>query len=258
MSTPDPSATDYFVALFESLPRQGPGSRECTARALAMCTHLPVEPEIVDLGCGAGAQTVDLAELTGGTVVAVDRHPPFRAVVDARAAVHGLSGRIRALTADMTETGLPSGSADLVWSEGALYNIGLATALPLCRGLLRPGGCLAFTEPVWRRADVPATVQEAFAEYPGMGTVADVLAALTAQEFEVVGHFTLPDAVWWEEFYTPMAARIAELREGDAWPAEAVPVLEMCQAEIDMFREHSDCYAYEFFVSRPRSSRRSP
>ena len=252
MSTPNRSGTDYFVALFESLPRQGPGSRECTARALTMCEQLPPAPRIVDLGCGAGAQTVDLAQLTGGNVVAVDRHAPFRAVVDARAAAQGLSGRVHALTADMTETGLPPRGADLVWSEGALYNIGLDAALPLCRGLLRPGGYLAFTEPVWRRPDVPATVRDAFAEYPGMGTVADVLAALTAQDFEVIGHFALPDAVWWEEFYAPMATRIAELREEDEWPAEALPVLETCQAEIDMFREHSDCYAYEFFVARPR------
>ena len=79
-----------------------------------------------------------------------------------------------------------------------------------------------------------------------------MLAALEAQDFEVVGHFTLPDAVRWEEFCTPMASRIAALREGDQWPAEALPLLEACRAEIDMFREHPDCCAYEFFVARPR------
>ncbi|MFF0903042.1 UNVERIFIED_CONTAM: hypothetical protein RF653_05145 [Kocuria sp. CPCC 205316] len=55
MTTPNRSGTDCFVALFESLPRQGPGSRECTARALGMCEQLPPAPRIVDLGCGAGA-----------------------------------------------------------------------------------------------------------------------------------------------------------------------------------------------------------
>lgn len=28
----------------------------------------------------------------------------------------------------------------------------------------------------------------------------------------IVGHFTLPAEAWWDDFYTPMEQRIAELR----------------------------------------------
>jgi SAM-dependent methyltransferase len=243
---------DHFFALFESLPRQGPGSRACTARALAMCEGLPSEPQIVDLGCGSGAQTTDLAELTGGTVVAVDSHAPFLDIVARRAAARGLSARIRPLVADMAETGLPAGCADLVWSEGALYNLGLEPALALCRRLLRPGGCLAFTDAVWLKRDVPPAVREAFAEYPTMGSVPDVLALLAARGFEVLGHFALPEAAWWDDFYTPMRSRVAELRADGSTAPDALPVLDACEAEIDMFSEHSDCYGYAFFVARAR------
>lgn len=243
---------DHFFALFESLPRQGPGSRACTARALAMCEGLPSEPRIVDLGCGSGTQTVDLVELTGGTVVAVDSHAPFLDILARRAADRGLSARIRPLDADMAETGLPAGCADVVWSEGALYNLGLEPALALCRRLLRPGGCLAFTDAVWLGRDVPPPVREAFAEYPTMGSVPDVLALLAARGFEVLGHFALPEAAWWDDFYTPMRSRIAELRADGATAPDALPVLDACEAEIDMYSEHSDCYGYEFFVARTR------
>jgi SAM-dependent methyltransferase len=240
-----------FFEVFELLPRQGPGNRKQTARALAMCEELPTEPDVVDLGCGSGAQTLDLVELTGGTAVAVDSHPPFLDLLAERASTRGLSDRVRPLLADMAQTGLPGGCADLVWSEGALYTIGLESALTVCRRLLRPGGYLAFTDAVWRRSDVPASVREAFADYPSMGSASDVLALLTARAFEVVDHFTLPDAAWWDDFYTPMRARVAELRARDSLDAAALAVLDDRDAEIDMLSRHSDCYAYEFFVARP-------
>lgn len=247
----DTPPLETFFAVFEGLPRQGPGSRACTARALAMCGDLRSDPDIVDLGCGSGAQTLDLAEFTGGTVVAVDNHAPFLAILTERAATRGCAARIRPLLADMSNPGLPERCADLVWSEGALYNLGLEPALALCRRLLRPAGHLAFTDAVWRTDDVPATVREAFADYPTMGTVPDVLALLAARGFRVVGHFTLPDEAWWDDFYAPMRVRVAELRAEDP-PPDARAVLDMCDAEIDMFIKHRDCFAYEFFVARRR------
>lgn len=251
MSEPVFDLPATFFAVFEALPRQGPGSRACTAQALALCEGLPPEPDVVDLGCGSGAQTVDLAELTGGTVVAVDAHAPFAAMLSARAAAHGLADRIRPVVADMLHSGLPDGCADLVWSEGALYNVGLDAAFALARRLLRPGGRLAFTDAVWRTDDPPPPVRELFADYPTMGTVQDVLDRLEQHGFEVLGHFPLPAAAWRDDFYTPMRARIAELRSGTP-PSdlEAHEVLDACDAEIDLFDEHGETYGYEFFVAR--------
>ncbi|MCC6433648.1 MAG: class I SAM-dependent methyltransferase [Acidimicrobiales bacterium] len=250
VNQPETSALDAFLAVFESLPRQGPGSRACTAQALAMCEGLPPEPDIVDLGCGGGAQTLDLAELTGGVVVAVDNHAPFAELLTRRAAARGCSDRVRPHIADMTDPGLPAERADLVWSEGALYNIGLAAALPRCHRLLRPGGYLAFTDAVWRTQDIPDAVRELFADYPTMGTVADVLALLPAHGFELIGHFPVPDDAWWDEFYTPMRARITELRANGSFGAEGLAALDRCDAEIDLFSEHGHRYGYEFFVAR--------
>jgi SAM-dependent methyltransferase/GNAT superfamily N-acetyltransferase len=248
------SAPDSFHGVFESLPRQGPGGREHTARALSACGDLVPRPDVIDLGCGSGAQTLDLAELTGGHVTAVDLHPPFAALLEGRAEARGVASQIDAITADMADPGLPAASADLVWSEGALYNIGLDAALPLARRLLRPGGYLVFTDAVWRRDDPPEPVREMFADAPTMGRVDDVLAALDRHGFDVLEHFPLPRTAWWDEFYVPMGRRVAELRlDPDADRA----VLDEFDAEIDLFVQHSDCFGYEFFVARPRAVERA-
>ncbi len=216
-----------------------------------MCGELPDHPDIVDLGCGSGAQTIDLAEMTGGTVSAVDNHAPFLELLVRRAARRGCAPRIRPVLADMSKPGLPEPCADLVWSEGALYNIGLGPALGLCRRLLRPGGRLAFTDAVWRTDDVPAPVRDAFSDSPDMGTVSDALTLLTVQGFDVIGHFTLPEDAWWDDFYAPMRARVGALRAQAPLAPGAAAVLDECDAEIDLFLDHRDCFAYEFFVARP-------
>lgn len=251
MSEPSARFWPIFFELYESLPRQGPGNRDCAARALALCRDVPPAPAVLDLGCGVGGQTLHLADLLSGSIVALDSHAPSIERLRATIAERGLAGRIRPMVGDMAEPGFPPASFDLVWSEGALYNIGIENALRVCRGLLRAGGYLAFTDAVWRRDDPPPEVKASFdADYPTMGRVPDVLAAIAGTGFSLIGHFTLTDEAWWDDFYTPMEKRIAELRHTYRADDEALAVVEQLAQEPEMHRRHSGYYAYEFFVVR--------
>jgi len=250
MTSPTPRYWEIFLEVFLALPRQGPGSRACAVRALGLCRDLPPTPAVLDLGCGVGGQTLYLAELTSGPIVAVDSLDSCIERLREVLAERGLSRRVRALVGDMARPGLPPESFDLLWSEGALYNIGLEDALPVCRGLLRPGGCLAFTDAVWLRENPPPEVRKAFEDYPTMGRVEDVLGKIEKAGFALIGHFTLPDEAWWDDFYGPMERRIGELRGKYAGDAEALAILDKIAEEPEMHRRHSDCYGYAFFVAR--------
>lgn len=253
MTEPSQRFWEIFFEVYESLPRQGPGDRACAERALGRCRDLPMSPDILDLGCGVGAQTFHLAKLTTGSIVAVDNHAPSIDRLRTEATVRGLAGRIRPVVGDMAEPGLPKESFDLVWSEGALYNIGIENALRVCCGLLRPGGYLAFTDAVWRKENPPPEVKAGFdMDYPGMGWVRDIEAAIGRSALSLVGHFTLPDEAWWDDFYTPMEIRIEELRVKYAGDDEALAVLDQLAQEPEMHRKFSDFYAYEFFVIRKK------
>jgi len=243
-------AHEIFFEAFEALPRQGPGSLACARRALSSCRELPPSPRVLDLGCGAGAQTFHLASLLDGSILAIDSHPPLVERLRARAEEQGVSGRIEARVGDMSALDLPPGSFDLVWSEGALYNLGLEAALPMCADLLRIGGYLAFTEPVWRTPDPPPEVRAAFADYPAMGRVEDVVAHIEANPYSLIDSFDLPDEAWWDDFYRPLERRVEALREKYAGDAEALSALDEIAAEPEMHRRSGHHYGYTFFVAR--------
>lgn len=253
MSEPHPRFWEIFFQVYEPLPRQGPGSRACTERALGLCRDLPPTPAVLDLGCGGGGQTILLAELTRGSIVALDSHAPSIERLRATVTERRLDGRVRPVVADMAEPGVPSESIDLVWSEGALYNIGIENALRVCSVLLRPGGYVAFTDAVWRKENPPREIKASFdQDYPGMGRTEDLIEVIRKLELELIGHFTLPDEAWWDDFYTPMTLRIEVLRGEYAEDAAALAILDQLAEEPEMHRRHAEYYAYEFFVARRR------
>ena len=208
---------------------------------------------MIDLGCGQAHRPFTWPSPTSGSIVAVDRHEPNIERLRAKLAEHGLDQRVTAMVADITRPLPRSGSYDLVWSEGALYSVGLDRALGISHGLLRPRGYVAFTDAIWRTDDPPAAVRAVFeSDYPTMGRVPDVLALIPRHGFDLVDHFPLPDAAWWDDFYTPMLLRIEEMRARYADDEEALRALDELACEPAMHREHGAHYTYEFFVARRR------
>ena len=249
---------EIFFDVYEALPRQGPGNRDCAVRALRLCRGLPHSPVILDLGCGAGGQTLLLAELTPGSITAIDNHAPSIERLKERLAQQGLSHRVQAQVGDMAHPEQLPESFDLIWSEGAFYNIGIDNALRICRGLLRPGGYLAFTDAIWRKENPPPEVKASFDDYPTMGWLKNIVSEIHCCEFDLIGHFTLPDKAWWDDFYTPMETRIAELRGKYTKDNEATAILDQIAEEPQMHRRYSNFYTYEFFVARRPLSPGSP
>lgn len=252
--TPKPDCYwPIFLEVFEALPRQGPGSRDCAARALALCPPLPAQPRIGDFGCGGGGQTLQLAELLpDSTIDALDSHVPLLDRLRAAVVARHLEPRIHVHHGDMSAPPFANRSFDLIWSEGAVYNLGVARAFERWRQLLRPAGCIAFTEAVWLRDDPPPAARAFWAEeYPQIADVPANLALIADAGYEVLGHFPLPAEAWWDDFYTPMEARIAALRDQYAGDPEAQAVLSLIQHEADLHRRYGEYYSYEFFVVRP-------
>ena len=246
---------EVLFRLHEGLPKQGPGSDESTKRALALVPDLPAQPEILDLACGPGRQTLVLARLTGGHVTAVDREPRFLAQLLARGRAAGLEDRITTVRGLLERLELPHHAFDLVWCEGAAYILGFEHALHAWREYLRPGGCLALSELCWLDQPRPQEVSAFFAEgYPDMRTVTERRDQIAATGYELLGDFVLPDSDWWTNYYEELEKRLPGLEEELADDEEARALLAESRREIELFREKRGSYGYVFFVAQ-RSDR---
>lgn len=77
MTTSNNKVMEFFFEIHQALPRQGPGSSESTRQAFNLLPELSSKPRILDIGCGPGAQTIELAKLSRGLIIALDNHQPY-------------------------------------------------------------------------------------------------------------------------------------------------------------------------------------
>lgn len=242
-------ALQVFFDLHSNLPREGPGDDASTAQALALLPQLPEHPQILDLGCGPGMQTVQLARLTNGHITAVDNHQPYLDQLVQKLDVAGVSDRVTPLQADMAKLPMPPESIDLIWAEGSAYILEFGQALRQWRSLLKRPGYLVATEVSWIRPDPPAAVVDFWRqEYPGMQRVEANFSLIQAAGYMPLAHFILPEVAWWRHYYTPLEQRLSLLEHQYADTPEAQPVLASHRQEIDLYRQYSDYYGYVFYI----------
>lgn len=220
--------------LFLGLDRAGPGLAEDLRWALAEAGIRP-GARVLDAGCGVGADTGTLLA-AGLRVTALDASPLFVAEVARR---HPAA---TAVAGDMRNP--PGGPYDLIWSAGAVYNVGIAAALAAWRPVLAPGGRVAFSD-LRKRAEVLPEACAAFWATEGL-----TLKGAEAMEAEVA-------AAGWRV----LAARWVPAQGWAAYYEPLEPALNTCpdpglvaafRAEIANWRAHGDSFGCRLLVCEPK------
>lgn len=247
----NPRSFQFFLQFHHGIPRKGPGSDDATTRAFRRIEPLlPPSPALLDLGCGGGAQTLTLASLTTGKILALDGYPVFVEELRQQLSARGYLNRVTAEVGDMKALALPPASFDLVWCEGALYVLGFEAGLQTLRPLLRGPGIVVVTEAAWRRPreEVPPDVRAFWDEtYPAITDVEGNLALARRAGFTPLDHFTLP-AEGWAAYVDPLERRMNEVLALHPHDADAEEAAKAERREFAMFRENLRWFGYEFFL----------
>ncbi|MCP4214087.1 MAG: class I SAM-dependent methyltransferase [bacterium] len=240
-----------FYEIFETLPLLGPRTKETTLKAFNAITSkktLPQPLSILDIGCGKGNQTIQLAKLIEGKIIALDRHQPFLDVLQSRLKTEGLSDKIQCLQGDMTKMEFEPESFDIIWTEGSIFIIGFEQGLKQWKKYLKPGGCIAVTEIFWFKPDPTAELQAFWDGHcPDMTDQEGALEVIRKTGYRPIDYFKLPARAWWN-YYNPQQEQLNVFREKYKNDSSALELIESFQLEINMYRKYSDYYGYIFFI----------
>jgi len=244
---------DLLIDLHLHNPRQGPGDDAQTALALRLTGIDPAAPlRVADIGCGTGAATLALARLLPqAQITAVDFLPPFLAMLNEHAQAVGVADRITTLEASMDALPFADGAFDLLWSEGAIYNMGFENGVRSWRRFLKPGGLLVASELTWTTHTRPPELQAHWErEYPEVGTAADKIGVLERNGYAPQGYFVLPESCWLRDYYAPLRAGFSDFLDRHGHSEAARAVVAENEQEIALYEAHRAHFGYGVYVAR--------
>lgn len=255
MSKKNASIHDFDLRLiceyFSNVDRQGPGSPEVTIKALSFVDNLSESSKIVDIGCGTGGQTMVLAQHTPGNITGVDLFPEFIDLFNINAGKLNLGDRVKGMCASMDNLSFKNEEIDLIWSEGAIYNIGFERGLREWKKFLKTGAYIAVSEASWFTHQRPKEIEEFWmTEYPGIDTIPNKLEQMQNAGYTPVASFILPENCWIDHFYAPQISAQELFLKKHEGNINAKNFIDSQRYETQLYHQYKAYYGYAFYIGK--------
>ena len=190
------------------------------------------KPSILDVGCGSGIPTMELARLSNGQVTGVDISESLLDRLSEESKKAGLSDRVKTLKCSMFDMDFPDESFDIIWAEGSIAAIGFERGLKEWRRFLKSNGFLAV--------------------HDDEGNITEKLEQISSCDYDLLGYFTLHEDTWWTEYYSLLEKQIREIRTKHIDDPEILVELDNDQRFIDTFKKNPEQYGSVFFTMKKR------
>jgi SAM-dependent methyltransferase len=188
------------------------------------------KPRILDIGCGSGLPTLELARLSQGEVIGIDIDQPVLGRLTTKIKEAGLARRVQAVNRSIFDMDFVDASFDVIWSEGSVYAIGFERGLREWKRFLKPNGFMVV--------------------HDEQGNVTEKLEQISNCGYELLGYFILGEDTWWTEYFAPLEKLIAQSRGRHTDDLEVLEELHKCQKELDMFEEHPERNSSVYFIMK--------
>jgi SAM-dependent methyltransferase len=245
-----------LLDLHKPQKRQGPGGDRETLKAIDLAgldrkTSRNTPLKIADLGCGTGASSLILADYLAAELTAVDFLPGFLEELEVRAKRRGLVDQITPLCCSMDELPFSEQDYDLIWSEGAIYNIGFERGLQNWNPYLKLGGLLVISEITWTIASRPVEIQDYWqAAYAEIDLASAKLSLLESNGYSPIGYFTLPESCWLENYYYPLQNNFENFLKQHDNSQDAQDIVAAEKQEIEIYKQYKNYYSYGVYIAK--------
>jgi ubiquinone/menaquinone biosynthesis C-methylase UbiE len=236
---------------FSNTERQGPGSPEITLKALSFIDGLTEKSKVADVGCGTGGQTMVLAQNTPCEIIGIDVWPDFVKQFNQNAQNKNLQNSVKGVVGDMENLPFQESALDLIWSEGAIYNIGFDRGLNEWRKFLKQGGYIAVTENTWFTEERPAEIQEFWDKaYPEIDTIPNKVAQMQKAGYLPFATFVVPETCWTDYYYVQQPQMEASFLKKYNGNKSAEELIQSERYEVDLYRKYKAYYGYVFYIGK--------
>ena len=185
-------------------------------------------PKILDIGCGSGIPTIELAVLSGGDIVAIDIDQDALDILSKKAETLGLKHRIQVLNRSLLDIKFPPESFDIIWAEGVIQFIGFEKALQTWNELLKANGNLVLHDDL-------AGMENKLKIIPKCG-------------YELVKYIKLPDNAWGVGYFEPIEKRINELGDKYGNDPAFLNTIKRFQNEISGYKKNPELFRSIFYI----------
>lgn len=188
------------------------------------------KPRILDVGCGSGIPTMELARLSNGEITGIDISQELLDDLRRKIEKAGVADRVKAMKCSVLDMEFQDESFDIIWAEGSIYVIGFERGLQEWKRFLKPNGFMVI--------------------HDEKGNIEEKLRQIYSCCYELVGHFILSKDIWWTEYYAPLEKFIVEARIKYPDDPKALRVIGNTQQEIDMFKKNPERNSSVLFVMK--------
>ena len=198
-----------------------------TRKAFRMLPQMD-KPRILDVGCGSGVPTLELARLSQGEVIGIDIDQPALDKFARKIKEVGLIDQVQAVNCSMFDMDFADESFDIIWSEGSIFVIGFERGLRQWKPFLKPDGFMVI--------------------HDEKGNVKEKLEQISNCSYELLGYFILSEDLWWTEYFAPLEKLIGESRTRYTDQPNILEELQQTQGELDMFKKNPEHNSSACFV----------
>jgi len=191
-------------------------------------------PKILDVGCGTGVPTIELAKLSKGEIIGLDIDHEALKKFKRKIRKLGLENRVKALTTSFFNNPFFKESIDIIWAEGVFYHIGYDTAFKESYRLLKPHGFLVMVD----------TLESIEKEFLKTKSESDPFLKLG---FTLYKRINWSEKAWWNEYYQPLEDTLKNLRASNIDP-ENYKHLSQHENEIAMIKENPKKFDCAHFI----------
>ena len=186
------------------------------------------KPRILDIGCGSGVPTMELARLGQGEVIGIDIDQPALDKLTKKIRETGFSDRVQAVNCSILDMVFPDESFDIIWSEGSIFVIGFKRGIQEWKRFLKPKGFMVI--------------------HDEKGNVQEKLEQISECGYKLLGYFILSEDTWWTEYFAPLEKLIAKSQTSYADDPHTLEELKQAQRELEMFKHNPERNNSVYFV----------